>query len=585
MKWVRRLQERLAGLTDALNRFPLTSVFLLAAAVTNAYMISSDKVHSKLLATFLVGAVLSAVSQVAFERFYSKQTSRYMLMGLAVLLTLGYYLIIHPVSEFSMELQIRTFVTLFALLIAFIWVPVIKSSISFNKSFMISFKSLFNSLFFSGVIMAGISLILGATDLLIFSIDYTVYPHTANIVFVIFAPIYFLSLIPVFHSGEENDRKIVKSAQVPKFFEILLSYIITPLIAVFTVILIIYIVQNIGGEFWTDNLLEPMLVSYAITVILVYILVSEIDNKFTAFFRKVFPKILIPIVIFQIIASILTLTDTGITHTRYYVILFGFFAAIAGVLLSFFPVRKNGYIAAILIVFASVSIVPPVDAFTVSKNSQISTLEETLVENGMLENNKITPNGSISDEDKEKITNTVDYLTMMDYAKDLKYLPKEFNTYDDFRDTFGFEMYRDPVKFHTDQYTFVTMKEPGIYPITGHDFFVQIDINLNLEFNNENHVYEFSKEGQKYILAKDKKDDSVEIKIMNENRDDILVFNTDEILERFADYKGENFVTPDEATFVKENDQAKMTFYMQTLQIDREQGYTSVMLYTFVQIK
>ena len=173
----------------------------------------------------------------------------------------------------------------------------------------------------------------------------------------------------------------------------------------FTLILVVYIIKNIGGKFWTDNLLEPMLVSYAITVILVYILASEIENKFTVFFRRVFPKVLVPIVLFQITSSILSLADTGVTHTRYYVILFGVFAAIAGILLSFLPVRKNGIIAAMLIIFSVVSIVPPVDAFTISRTSQTNTLKNVLVKNNMLVNNKIKPNGSISDKDKKTITN------------------------------------------------------------------------------------------------------------------------------------------------------------------------------------
>ena len=58
-------------------------------------------------------------------------------MGVVVLLTAGYYLIIMQAPSLSMEIEIRTAVALFALLIAFIWVPVIKSKISFNKSFMI----------------------------------------------------------------------------------------------------------------------------------------------------------------------------------------------------------------------------------------------------------------------------------------------------------------------------------------------------------------------------------------------------------------------------------------------------------------
>ena len=158
-------------------------------------------------------------------------------------------------------------------------------------------------------------------------------------------------------------------------------------------------IKSIGGEFWTDNLLEPMLVSYAITVILVYILASEIENKFTWFFRKIFPKVLVPIVLFQITSSTLSLADTGVTHTRYYVILFGLFAAISGILLSILPVRKNGVIAALLIVFATISIVPPVDAFTISRNSQTDALKDVLEQNNMLEDNKIKPNKSITEKD------------------------------------------------------------------------------------------------------------------------------------------------------------------------------------------
>ena len=242
---------------------------------------------------------------------------------------------------------------------------------------------------------------------------------------------------------------IDEAAHCPKFLEILISYILIPLIAVFTLILVIYIIKNIGGEFWTDNLLEPMLVSYAITVILVYILASEIENKFTAFFRKVFPKVLVPIVLFQITSSILSLADTGVTHTRYYVILFGVFAAIAGILMSFLPVRKNGVIAALLIVFAVISIVPPVDAFTVSRTSQTDMLKNALMKNNMLENNKIKPNESISDKDKQTITNAIYYLSRMEYTKKIAWLPEDFNVYDDFHNTFGFKEYQEPLELQS----------------------------------------------------------------------------------------------------------------------------------------
>ena len=39
MKAIGKLQDRLKGLTDAIARFPLTTLFLLAAAIINAYII------------------------------------------------------------------------------------------------------------------------------------------------------------------------------------------------------------------------------------------------------------------------------------------------------------------------------------------------------------------------------------------------------------------------------------------------------------------------------------------------------------------------------------------------------------------
>jgi hypothetical protein len=595
MKWMKKLQDRLTGLTDAITRFPLTTLFLLAAAVFIAYSISAEKEQSQYILTFVVGALLSAVLQVVYERFYSNVTTRFVLMGVGVFLTAGYYLIIKPTDSISMEMGIRTGVALFALLIAFIWVPVIKSSISFNASFMIAFKSFFISLFFSGIIMAGVSIILGATDLLIFSINYKAYSYVATIIFTLFAPMYFLSLIPVYLGAEDknisqDDLKqktevINNAAFCPKFLQILISYIVIPLIAVFTLILVIYIIKNIGGDFWTDNLLEPMLVSYAITVILVYILASEIENKFTVFFRKIFPKVLVPIVLFQIASSVLSLTDTGVTHTRYYVILFGIYAAAAGILFSILPVRKNGIVAALVIVFAAVSIVPPVDAFTISRTSQINTLENILEKNNMLENNKIKPKESIPDKDKKTITTIIYYLDKMGYTKKITWLPKDFKVYEDFTETFGFKEYQDPVDADSNQPVYVSLDQSAPIPITGYDLFIQTDINMYDKQHNQK-ICVISKDGKTYTLLKDSNKDRVDIKLKGENKSDLITFNTKEIYDKFYNYKAmKEQISVEEATFTKENDLVKITVVVQNLNIDKQNDQYDAFLLVFVQIK
>jgi hypothetical protein len=123
------------------------------------------------------------------------------------------------------------------------------------------------------------------------------------------------------------------------------------------------------------------------------------------------------------------------------VILFGIFAAVSGILMCFMAVRKNGIIAALLIGFSLFSIIPPVDAFTISRTSQTGRLTDILVENKMLENNTISPNASLSEADKKIISDSVNYLVMMEYATDISYLGEDFDVYEDFYNTFGFYRY------------------------------------------------------------------------------------------------------------------------------------------------
>jgi len=597
MKQFEKLRNRLKGFTDAISRFPLTAAFLLAAAVINAVDINtSGSNHSKYLLTFVVGAFLGATVQVVYERYFYKISTRIILMGVAILLTVGYYFIIRPVPSLSMEIGIRTSVALFALLIAFIWVPVIKSKISFNESFMVAFKAFFISLFFAGVIFGGISIIISAVNRLLFTVDYNSYSHTANIVFILFAPIFFLSLIPVYFGERDKnkDQEIIalqenainKITNCPKYLDILISYIIIPLTAVFTIILLLYIILNIGDGFWTDNLLEPMIIAYSITVILVYILVSRIENKFATLFRMIFPKMLIPIVLFQTISSILRIGDMGITHTRYYAILFGVFATAAGIIFSIMPVRKNGIIAAMLIGFSIVSIVPPVDAFDISRTSQIDLLESVLLKNNMLVDNVIKPNQSINEKDRQKIIKSVNYLGMMEYTNKVPWLSADFKYYNDFYETFGF--YQNDQIEENKQYVYLNLPQNTPISITGYDFLVYTNVSLSGQSKTNEVIGNIEKSGIKYTITKNISQDQGDIKIMDENKQEILSFSTNVISDRFENFNTNKGLIPvEEATFSKENDQATITFVVQNFNMDKttEKESYCADLYILVKIK
>jgi len=593
MKWLERLKDRGKGLTDTVARYPLTMVFLAAAAILFAAMIQGESGEklTKYLLTCAVGAVLGAALQAMYERFFAGVGARAGLCAAGVLLTAGYWLLIHNAPVFGTEIGVRTSVALFALLIGFIWVPVIRSEITFNESFMILFKALFLAAFYSGVLMGGCALILAATDRLIVPVDSDLYSYTADVVFVLFAPVYFLSRIPSYpgkrdEAGEASENRsaaIAKAAFCPPFLEVLISYIIIPLTAVFTLILVVYIALNIRGEFWTNNLLEPMLVAYAITVILVYILASRLENKFAVLFRRIFPKVLIPIVLFQIASSLLSIRDTGITHTRYYVILFGIFAALSGVVMSICPVRKNGLIAVLLIVFSAISILPPVDAFTVSRLSQTRLLETVLSENGMLKGDAVIPNPDVPNGDKEKIASSASYLSRMGYAGRVSFLPEDFNYYADAYKIFGFIDADYPSTEVRSRSVFLDFAEP--IDISGYELLSRLYIGRG---DSETVDIASPATGLTYHLFKENAGDYMDLVLKDEAGRELLRFHTKEIFDRYRAYETEHSVLGgEEASFPAETDFARAKIVVQSANFDlgTDTPYYSAELYVLIGIK
>lgn len=596
MKILKTFQIRIQGLTNAVTRFPITTIFLLVATITNAVHITSETDdYPNMLLTFIVGAFLATTLQVTYERYAHKLSYRILTIVASLLLAIGYYFITLPAQKLGVVILIRTFIGLFSLFLAFIWIPVIRSRHNFNENFMAVFKALFSALFFFGIIFAGISIILATTNQLLFDISGKSYLHSLNIIFTLFCPIYFLSLIPIFpgnldtHKSEEEltrQEEIVSNAiHCPKFLEILVSYIIVPLISIFTLILIIYLLRNISGDFWTNNLLEPMIISYSITVIILYILVSELDNRFAHYFRKICPKVLVPIVIFQVIATFLNLDSTGITHKRYFVLIYGIFSIIAGILLCFLPVRKNGIIAAIIIVFSVISITPPVDAFTISRASQLAILEHTLNKNHMLEKNLLTPSASLSYEDKERIITTTRYLYDIEYTEHLNWLPKNFNYYDSFEKTFGFNSYDGSNNIQ--QPVYLSLKQQTPIDITGYDNFIYSNVYI-AGAEMETKLCDFHKSGQNFSLIRITTKNQCTLKLVDSNNKELIRFNTMEIFDQFKDNNViKEQLSADQATFSKDSDFAKMTLILQNLNIEynSKNPVYSADLYILINIK
>ena len=562
MKFWSRLKDSLSGIGQALARYPVTILWLMGIAILNMIEIeSSFSRYSQFIFTFVIGAILSMVGQHIYERFYKKTTHRWLILGGSVLLTILYYFTLTSGDIFEYVYFIRTSVFLFSLLIAFIWIPSISNKqVYFHQNFLAIFKALLTILLFSGVLTIGIFAIIVSIDTLLFTMPADSTIHAANIIWCLFAPVYFLGMVPVYHEQGSQEGAREDAYLVPRFLEILLTYIVIPIVAIYTIILLMYVLLNIGGQFWTDNLLEPLLVAYAIVVIVVYLLSCNIEHRFADLFRKIFPKIMLPIVAFQTISSILKIQEMGITYGRYYVILFGIFAVISGVIFSFFPPNRNGWIAIVLLVLGMISVTPPIDAFTVARNSQMSRLEKTLVENNMIENGMVQADASISVEDKIVVTRSVDNLEMFGEIERVNYLPQDFDVYADFEEVFGFPMtYSTQIPGSPGNYAYLNLSEETVMNVEGVDYWGYVFFS-----SEEEKEWEVGQGNILKIIYQE--DDYFTLQLTDQNGTEIINGNMSEAIEHaFEQSDVREPLEIEDMLFVVENDAAKVTIVMISL--------------------
>ncbi|MGO4942375.1 DUF4153 domain-containing protein [Ruoffia tabacinasalis] len=534
--------------SQSIWRFPLSYLFLLFATISNAiYLENSETISERWLICFMAGTLLATVGQMLFERFFAAQKNRrYLLMGLALIATAVFAFLFAPIPIESLRFSVKTAVIVFALILAFIWIPTIQNAqFSFHQSLLAFIKNFFTALLFGVILSLGLLLIHIAISTLLFELDYQLVTHTLNIIWCFVVPLYCIALTP----SPDGQQAIT----VPRFLEVLLKYIIIPITLIYTSILIVYLLINISGSFWTNNLLEPLLVSYAIISFIIYLLSFNLQpNKYISLYQQWFPKVMVPIVLFQTLASILRIETNGLTIGRYFVILFGVFATVAAVIFSLNKEKMHWWSIALLLVMAVISITPPLDAFTMSLNNHEKQLVRLLEKNQMWDGNQITPHAQLDEADAIAITKLALHLDENDYQTDL--LGDNFNFYADFEETFGFE----PTYFNSNRRTNVVKSVNwnwDQYPtidIEGFDHFMVLnwyDYIDPIEIEDEKGAFTL----ESYV----NEDKYIVINLTNEAGEEILQFDSQELFEQALE-GAEEGLTPEQGIMTVANEALEM---------------------------
>lgn len=484
MKLFSALRGRLKDAAQAIVRFPVTFLLLLLTAVLLSVSLETRNSYNIQLISLAFGSFCFLAAQALCERFAKKLKPKIFIYAAAAAISVVYYLLVRSVGSVDIIVGVNTGAAIFALFVLFLWIPSVREASDFNIVFLSVFKGVFTSVFYSAVIWGGLSLIFLAVDTLLVKLPDTVYEHMSFYIFIVLAPVLFLSFLPVFNKGA-NDDKLRKASIYPKFFEIVLSYILVPLVSVYTLVLLIYIIKTAAQGSWSDNLLEPLMLSWCITVLILYILLSRLQNHFAHVFLKVFPPLLCVIALFQIVSSLISVFNYGIYHGKYFVLLFGVYSVLCGILLFIFPVKKNGIAAFLAVCFAFFSLLPFIGSFPVSIASQKALLTGTLEKNNMLSGYTIIPKGDIADRDKSVITRSFTYLSRIGKTDTLEYLPDVISEGpfagdyegDSFEKTFGFSRNNVVVpEEHLERFYARDALKPII--LTGYDYMTNIAFHM-----------------------------------------------------------------------------------------------------------
>ena len=472
MKFLDMIRDRLKSISHTWIRFPMVFILLCTMAVYASISIATDSDHTREIYALIIGVFLSAAMTFTFEK-RPKHVMWLIISQTAVLaVAAAYYFLVLGSYSGSVKDILRVVILCFALLFVCLSVPCLRWKTDFNDLFMTFFKAFFTTVFFMAIIWGGISLVLSAVDTLLFSLDENVFIYVAVWIWIFFAPMLLLSLIPVFGGTSEDKEKEEHLAKIPGFFRALLSYVLIPLTALYTLVLLAYLVKTfVGGD--PGDLLRPLILAYCIDVIVLYILVSKIDIKIAALFRMIAPKLMLVIALYQVINLIIKIPGEGIVYGRYFVILFGIFSVTAGVLMSILPVRKNVILALVLVGFTLVSVTPPVDAFTTGTNSQLGLLNRVLTSNNMMKDGAIVPNKALAEADQGLITDAMQYLYDVKETDKVPGISDKFELYSDFENTFGFSPYYEAVYSEPEEPSYWYSIDPALpIDIAEYDYMV-----------------------------------------------------------------------------------------------------------------
>lgn len=499
MKLKEKFKNLFPDMKKGIERFPVTVIFGLILFIVTIFSIEGSYYKLETWIEYLIIAIpFSATVELIREKYFENKNRKFF----RAINFFGTILFIFVSKMFFKNYFageiINITATILIFYVLFYLIPIVYRNENREKYLQSVVGNQIITIGFALVLFLGFSAIIGTVDVLLVNLSHTLYIHAFVFSSAVFGVIFFVSRL------KEKDESLENYA-LPKIVEILICYILIPLILIYTAILYLYFAKIIFTLKMPKGVVSHLVLWYTAFSLFIIIMVTPITfkNKFAKFYKKFFPMISVPLILLALFSINERIFQYGITENRYLVVILVIWLLFNMIL---YIVKNDvkwvliSYIFAILIAVFS-----PFNLVTVSINSQNKRLERLLIKNGIIQNGKITnKNDKVSIKSKNEIMSVIDYFynnTSELKWKKIKILGKTYEKPEDFMKVIGandfwrsYESIDNQEKGVISEISLkmndgIKMTEAKGYDYLIYDFSVSylLDANETKEFDNENY--------------------------------------------------------------------------------------------------
>lgn len=529
MKFEEKFKNLFPDMKKGIGRFPVTVVFSLILFIVAIFTIESDFYilpEEDLWIKYLIIAIpLSASVELVREKYLENKRSNFFRITSFFGIFLFIFLLkIFFKNHFATE-TINITATILIFYVLFYLIPIIYRNEDKEKYLQSVVGNQMITIGFSIVLFLGLSAIVGTIDVLLINLPNTIYFDNFVFSASIFGVAFFVSRL------KEKDESL-KDYNLPKIVEVLICYILIPLILIYTAILYLYFVKIIFTLKMPKGIVSHLVLWYTIFSLFIIIMATPITykNKFAKFYKKHFPLISIPLILLALFSINERIFQYGVTENRYLVVIL-----ILWLLFNMiFIIKADVKWVLISFIFAVlVAIFSPFNLVNVSINSQNKRLERILKKNGIIQNKKfINKNNELSQRTKNEIMSIIDYFynnASEIKRKKIKILEKTYEKPEDFMKVIGvndswksYENIDIQEKNIVSDIALKTDDDIEITKIKGYDYLIY-DFSVSYPLDT-NETKEINNSGYKIIL----KNENLTIKNIQKNIE-ILNINLNKI--------------------------------------------------------